>query len=128
MRRSSSPISRHLATTFLGCAVIWGTCSSQANAASPEWIHHFGWAYGEFAYGISGDGLGNVFVAGLTANSFGQEDAYFGTISSTGTLVSTTQFGSGGPDDVALDVAADPRGIVYLVGFTGGGLNGPNAG
>ncbi len=86
------------------------------------WTTQFGTTNRDLATSVSADGLGNVYVSGLTegvlglANA-GGEDAFLSKYDSSGSLQWTRQFGTSA-DDVSRGVAADQLGNVFVVGVT----------
>ncbi len=105
------------------------------DAAGEElWTEQFGSNGEEYAYGLTVDDDGNVFVAGQTAGaltnqpSAGANDAFVRKLDATGSEVWTHQFGTT-QNDHGLDMGLDLSGNVYLAGVTLGGLPGyTNAG
>ncbi|BBO31877.1 SBBP repeat-containing protein [Lacipirellula parvula] len=96
------------------------------------WTQQLGSIGDEIAYGISADGLGNVYVGGYTTDvlagtSAGGYDAFVCKYDASGVLLWTRQFGVVGQDMVT-GVSADGLGGVYLSGHTYGSLGGASAG
>jgi hypothetical protein len=84
--------------------------------------------------GVSADGIGNVYLTGVTYGSLGGPysgggDTFVGRYDSSGKLVWVRQLGANG-QDVARGVSADRLGNVFIVGDTGAptGAGGPTAG
>jgi hypothetical protein len=78
--------------------------------------------------GTSADGLGDVYVCGATAASLaglsdGTRRAFVAKYDIEGNLLWTTQFGTG-----ATSISTDHGGNVFVVGYTGGDVSGPNGG
>ena len=101
-------------------------------AGNVEWTRQLGTAEGEESYGVSADGLGNVYISGLTTGSLGGpfrglSDAFVSNYDASGNLQWTRQFGTNS-FDISYGVSADRLGNVYISGKTGGNLGGPNAG
>ena len=76
------------------------------------------------AHGIASDPAGNVYAADYTAGAFeggnaGGGDGFVRSYDSAGTLRWTRQFGTSG-DDLALGIATDASGDIYLTGSTFG--------
>lgn len=99
---------------------------------STVWTLQFGSSDDDFAKGISADALGNVYVAGWTWGSLegtnaGGGDAFIRMYDSDGGVQWTRQFGTSSYEE-ALSVSADGLGNCYVVGRTGGDLEGTNAG
>jgi hypothetical protein len=81
---------------------------------------------------VSADGLGNVYISGLTWGNLGgpnagMADAFVSKYDAAGTLLWSRQMGSSVHDE-SKSVSADSLGNVYVSGFTNGNLYGPNAG
>ncbi|WP_168205166.1 SBBP repeat-containing protein [Bythopirellula goksoeyrii] len=96
------------------------------------WTTQFGSTDSDFAYAASADGLGNVYVSGLTdgdlaTSNAGSADAFVSKFDSSGSLLWSRQFGTSA-SDVSYGVYADGLGYVYATGITGGDLNGTNSG
>ncbi|QDV73364.1 Beta-propeller repeat protein [Planctomycetes bacterium K2D] len=101
-------------------------------AGTLQWTQQLGTASSDEAYGVSADGLGNVYIAGSTWGSLGRthpgnNDAFVSKYDASGTLLWTQQLGTVGNDE-ARGVSADGFGNVYLSGATNGSLGGPSAG
>jgi hypothetical protein len=84
------------------------------------------------SYGVSADGLGNVYISGVTHGALGgpnagNADAFVSKYDAAGALLWTRQFGTS-DDDVSICVSADGLGNVYASGSTTGALGGPYAG
>ena len=97
-----------------------------------RWTRQFGTGSVDIARGVSTDASGNVYVTGFTEGalegaSFGPIDAFVRSFDGDGVVRWTRQFGTGS-EDVALDVATDASGNVYVAGRTGGALDGASAG
>ena len=97
-----------------------------------QWNRQFGTPRGEGARSLSGDGLGNVFIAGFTSGSLdgtnaGLFDAYLRKYDAAGNLQWGRQFGTAA-EEGSLGVSADGLGNVYISGYTDGSLDGTNAG
>jgi hypothetical protein len=80
--------------------------------------------------GISTDGLGNVYISGVTAGSLsgpsaGRDDAFLAKYDATGGLQWTRQFGTRF-DEGSGGISANSLGNVYVAGYTspGGGVEG----
>jgi hypothetical protein len=92
------------------------------------WTRQLGTSGGEFGYGISADGLGNVYLAGATTGSLmgtsaGNRDPFLTKYDASGNLLWTRQFGTGS-DDVCYSVSADSLGNIFVTGLTAGPLAG----
>ena len=82
--------------------------------------------------GVSGDGLGNLYISGYTNSNFATGrgdtvDAYLVKYDSSGNLVWTRQFAQAS-EDYSYGVSADSLGNVFIAGYTFGNLGGPNSG
>jgi hypothetical protein len=81
---------------------------------------------------VSADGLGNVYISGLTWGNLGgpnagMADAFVSKYDAAGNLLWSKQMGSAAHDE-SKSVSADSLGNVYVSGYTNGNLFGPNAG
>ena len=97
-----------------------------------QWTEQLGTSEFEQNYGVSADGLGNVYISGLTRGSLGganagSNDAFLTKYDASGTFRWTEQLGTS-ESDFSLGVSADGLGSVYISGGTTGSLGGPNAG
>jgi hypothetical protein len=96
------------------------------------WTRQFGTVEWEVGFGVAASSAGNVYVVGYTLGSIaggnaGFEDAFIRKYSGDGVKLWTSQFGSPG-EDYARSVAVDDTDRAYVIGFTEGSLEGPNAG
>jgi hypothetical protein len=96
------------------------------------WTRQFGTSSGDSARGVATDATGNVYAAGDTVGILdgvhaGAEDAFVRSYAKNGDHRWTRQFGTTS-FDYARGVATDTKGNVYVAGYTGGSLDGPNAG
>ena len=101
-------------------------------AGARLWIKQLGTTVDDRGWGVSADGIGNVYLAGTTAGglqgaNLGGTDAFLTKYDATGALLWTRQLGSTADDD-GRNVYADGSGNVYISGFTSGSLQGSNAG
>ena len=82
------------------------------------------------AIGVAVDASGNVYVAGYTTGGLdgntltGTEDFFLTMYDSSGNKVRTKQLGVAGAYTMAVGVAVDANGNVYVAGYTTGGLDG----
>ena len=94
-------------------------------AQTVEWIAQ--WGPGpedtERSYGVSADGLGNVYMTGTIQ---APDDMFLNKYDATGTLLWTQTFGTDNYD-YSSDVSADGLGNVYVTGHTYGGFPGSNS-
>jgi hypothetical protein len=88
-----------------------------------QWTEQLGTDTYDQSFGVSADGLGNVYISG-TIDSF---DTFLAKYDADGTLQWTEQLGAVG-NDKSYGVSADSLGNVYISGTTLGSLGGPNAG
>lgn len=105
---------------------------SNAYSQTVDWVRQLGTGSVDVSYGVSADGLGNVYISGYTEGSLegtiaGITDGFLSKYNSSGTLLWTEQFGSSGYDR-SYGVSADGLGSVYISGNTTGSLEGTNAG
>ena len=96
------------------------------------WTRELGTIAEDAGFGVSADGLGNVFLTGHTKGSLGGTnegnfDAFVSKYDSLGNLLWTSQFGTIWYD-MGDAVAVDALGNVFVTGHTYGDLAGPNAG
>jgi hypothetical protein len=101
-------------------------------AVALDWSRQFGTPLNDFSWGVSADGLGNVYISGDTDGNLGGptaggSDAFVSKYDSAGNLLWSRQLGTG-RDDHSEGVSADGMGNVYISGWTYGSLGGPNAG
>lgn len=104
-------------------------------AGNRLWTRQFGSGADDFAYGITADASGNVYVAGSTAGALdgntntGAEDVFVAKYDATGNRLWTRVLGTSG-SDVAHAIAKDAASpYLYVVGRTAGALDGqPNTG
>jgi hypothetical protein len=96
------------------------------------WMHQLGIAGVDASFGVSADGLGNVYISGNTEGSLGGpnaggRDAFVSKYNAAGANIWTRQFGTSS-DDLSFGVSADHLGNVFLAGYSDGNLGGANAG
>ncbi len=96
------------------------------------WTKQLGTSSFDYSYGVSADGLGNVYISGetdgdLEGSNAGSTDAFVSKYNASGTLLWTKQLGTGSAER-SWDVSADGLGNVYISGFTQGNLDGTSAG
>ncbi len=109
-------------------ATAWGMASAAAADPTLDWTRQFGTVRDDIAYAVSADGLGSVYIAGVTQNDLNfDNDAWMASYDATGALLWTRQLGTAG-NEIGSAVSADGLGSVYLAGSTNGNLAGPNAG
>jgi hypothetical protein len=102
-------------------------------AGALQWTRQLGTVATDRNFGISADGLGNVYISGHTqgnlaaAHAGGVFDAFLAKYDSTGALAWTRQLGSDQPD-ISYGISADSHGNVFITGTTGGDLGGPTVG
>lgn len=129
MRVGSACLATALCTAFF---LILAPAGSAETTYQTTWVSQFGTSGFDYAYGLCGDSLGNVYVGGLTGGSLagksaGEEDAFIRKIDPAGNTLWTCQFGSGS-DEWARSIAADGSGGVYATGSTRGALEGVSYG
>src|SRR3954464_1031247 len=123
----------HLAVSLAFCIVgTFVTSIEPASAVNLDWTRQLGTSAREDNYGVSADGLGDVYISGYTQGNLqgsnaGLRDAFVAKYDSTGARLWTKQLGTT-VDDRGWAVSADGVGSVYLTGTTGGGLQGANIG
>jgi hypothetical protein len=101
-------------------------------AVSLEWTRQLGTSSPDLSFGVSADGLGSVYVSGITNGSLGglnagSSDAFVSKYDAAGNLQWTRQLGTRDADE-SYGISADGLGNVYISGYTNGSLGGPNAG
>jgi hypothetical protein len=101
-------------------------------AGNFQWSRQLGTSAADFLYGVSADGLGNVYISGYTLGSLGGPnaggfDAFVSKYDAVGVLQWTRQLGTS-LDDESYNVSADGLGNVYFSGLTVGSLGGPKVG
>jgi hypothetical protein len=105
----------------------------QTFAQDGVWIRQFGSTEHTSALAVASDPGGNALVAGWTSGALtgqvfggGPRDAFVLKVSRDNTVAWVREIGTAG-SDVAMDVAADGAGDVYVVGQTTGALTGQPA-
>jgi len=97
-------------------------------AGNLQWVRQFGNRSDE-CYGLSPDGLGNVYVSGRTfadlgTTNAGEFDAFVCKYDSAGSQLWARQLGTA-TKERAYGVSADRLGNVFISGYTMGTLDGP---
>ncbi|MEX2308882.1 MAG: SBBP repeat-containing protein [Pirellulales bacterium] len=111
----------------------WDAFVSKYDAAgSLVWTRQLGTIGNDHGYGVSADGLGSVYISGITGGNLsgsspGGYDAFLSKYDADGGLLWTRQLGGTG-DDESHGISADRHGNVYISGATEGGMSGPSAG
>ncbi len=110
------------------------TAANESAGATPSilWNQQFGTPSKDSGSGISLDGLGSVYVTGITSGDLGgpnagSEDSFVRKYDTNGNALWTRQVGSAAPDD-SLAISADKLGNVFFTGVTYGALSGVSAG
>ncbi|MFZ4768368.1 MAG: SBBP repeat-containing protein [Roseimicrobium sp.] len=80
----------------------------------------------ERAIGVATDGAGNAYITGYTSGNLGREDSFLAAYGPSGTELWVRQL-STDSYDISYGVAVDSSRNVYVTGWTGGNLGGPNA-
>lgn len=101
-----------------------------ATTGSVEWSRQLGTSSRDYCWGVSTDGDGNAYIAGVTAGDLdgtnqGEDDAFLAKYDSLGNLEWIRQLGSDSSDD-ANAVSVDELGGVYIAGSTRGKLGETN--
>jgi hypothetical protein len=96
------------------------------------WSRQVGTSSFDANFGVSADGLANVYISGFTGGSLGRpnvgsSDAIVSKYDASGNFQWTQQLGISS-DDESHGVSADGLGSVYFSGYTFGSLGGPSAG
>lgn len=121
--------SSNLGGTSLGALDAW---LARFNSNGDQlWIHQFGSDKWDELYAASSDGLGGVYVAGLTFGSVdgpsvGKSDVWVARFDAAGSQAWVRQFGSSEMDETRA-AAPDSSGGVFIAGYTYGDLAGTNA-
>ena len=90
-----------------------------------QWTRQFGDRGTDIGFAVASNGTGSVYVTG--SNKTLRPDVFLSKYDASGLLQWTRQLHT--PDgERGSGVSADGRGNVYVSGFTGGRLEGPNAG
>jgi hypothetical protein len=102
------------------------------SAGTLVWTKQLGTSSSDQAYSVAIDSNNNVYITGSTAGSLdgpnaGEDDAFLAKYDSTGDRVWTKQLGTSSYDGT-FSVAIDSNNYVYITGYTGGSLEGSNAG
>ena len=110
--------------------LLFASAASTARGETIEWVRQLGTSSIDWSYGVSADGIGNVYISGYTAGSLGGPnagftDAFVSKYDAAGNFQWTQQLGTV-TDDRSYGVSADSLGNVYISGTTGGSLGGPN--
>ena len=101
-------------------------------AGNLQWTRQLGTSSNDECFGVSADGLGNIYISGCTYGSLGGtnaggQDAFVSKFDAAGNLQWSRQLGTS-LADLSLAVSADSLGNVYISGYTDGSLGGANAG
>jgi hypothetical protein len=118
-------------TILIGLLSLALFCIPSTYGQMNEWTRQFGTSNNDISFGVSADGLGNVYISGETDGNLegtraGSFDAFITKYNANGTLQWTQQFGTS-EWDIATGVSADGLGNVYISGYTAGTLEGTNA-
>ncbi|MEX2172024.1 MAG: SBBP repeat-containing protein [Pirellulales bacterium] len=98
-----------------------------------EWTRQLGSTGNDQTFGVSADGMGSVYMSGLTQGALGApngggHDAFVSKWDTvTGNLLWIRQLGTASQDG-SLSVSADRSGSVFITGYTDGNLGGSNVG
>jgi hypothetical protein len=119
-----------LAAPFQGATDAW--LARYDNSGSQPWASQFSFGpdASDEALAVAPDGVGGVFVAGISLNALGGigvTDTFLLHYNSSGTQLWSRLFGSVKSDE-CYGTASDGAGGVYLVGATNGSLAGPLSG
>lgn len=122
-----------LSETLIWCGLFFGSMALPAHAVTFQWLRQLRTtAFSNEGHGVSTDGLGNVYISGLTQGSLGGPnagylDAFVAKYNASGSLQWIRQQGTS-TNDYASGVSADALGNVFIAGSTGGGVSSPNIG
>lgn len=102
-----------------------------SNSGSLLWATYYGGSSIDEALGLNTDGLGNIFITGITESSSGiatvgsyqtslagTDDVFLAKFSSSGSLTWATYFGGGNGINTGNGVSTDASGNIYLTGTT----------
>ncbi|MEM9540542.1 MAG: SBBP repeat-containing protein [Cyanobacteria bacterium P01_E01_bin.42] len=103
-----------------------------SDAGAREWVKQLGSRDDEESTGVAIDEEGNVYLAGFTFGTMGEEnagesDAWVAKYDTDGTQHWIKQIGTSGEDGCNA-VALDVRGNIYITGYTDDAMEGENAG
>lgn len=96
---------------------------------SRQWVRQFGTVAFDAAQALATDGVGGIYLGGVTSGSFdgnanaGGSDLLLAKYDRSGVRLWSRQLGSAGSDAV-LGLGAEGQGGAYLTGSTSGGLDG----
>ncbi len=96
------------------------------SAGNLVWNRQLGTSSYDVSYGVSADGLGNVYITGCTQGNLdvpnaGGDDAFLAKYDGAGNLLWTRQLGTAILDD-SKGVSADGQGNVYISGYSAGAV------
>jgi hypothetical protein len=105
------------------CALIWAPAATLA-APPLAWSRTLASPQTDIALGVSPDGLGSVYISGVTLGNLGRpnmnsEDAFLARYDDAGTLLWTRQVGTNNGVEGSSDISADSLGGVYITGTNG---------
>ena len=112
---------------LLGLLVaLLGAAPAPASTQTLAWIRQLGSSGSDTSYGVSADGLGNVYISNYTGgilgeSSAGSGDAFISKYDASGAIQWTKQLGTSSIDE-SQGVSADGLGNVYISGTTMGSL------
>ena len=98
-----------------------------------QWVIQFGTTSGDYAYGLQIDSNDMLYPALYTSGTMegtseGSNDMVVMQVDSTGSILWTEQFGTGGDDQISLGrgspVAIDSTGDLFITGWTSGAFSG----
>ena len=126
MRSATATSTRiYIAVQLLLSCCVWGATCAPASASIFKWRNSIGTASSsELGTGVSADGIGSVYIAGITSGSLdgtnhGGSDTYVSKFGVTGNHIWTRQLGSAG-FDACEAISTDGFGNVYVTGYTDG--------
>ena len=102
-------------------------------AGNLRWSRQIGTATNDYSgFGVSADGLGNVYISGRTRGEEGQDfpyphDVFVAKYDAAGNRLWMQPIATS-EDDASLDLAASPLGDLYVAGYTWGTLGNASAG
>ncbi|MEZ6072272.1 MAG: SBBP repeat-containing protein [Pirellulales bacterium] len=120
--------------TAASMLAMWLTlcCTCGVFGQTFDWVEQFGTSGNDGGHSISADGLGNLFISGITYGSLdgpnaGETDVFLRKYDSDGVIQWGRQLGTSSRE-TSISMSADGLGSVYLAGYTYGDLGASNAG
>jgi hypothetical protein len=121
-------ISGYTEGSLAGTNGFWDAFVTKYDASGTlQWTRQLGTSSSDGSYGVSADGLGNVYISGVTEGSLagtnaGGGDAFVSKYDAGGTLQWTRQLGTVNWES-STSVSTDGLGSVYISGWNAGAAN-----